>query len=323
MTAPLTNVDADFEKIVLVTRQTRLEALIERFNTRAQARFYLEHSGGSFDFYEHEHETYHAALTELQHSLQSLARLQIIERSFLPNFIFAPSDLVVTIGVDGLVANTAKYIQGQPLIAVNPDPTAIDGLLLPFTVAQAPQVVRKALQASTRRSLHIRQVRMAEAVLNDGQRLLAFNDLFIGVRSHISARYTLQFQGRQEQHSSSGIIVSTGAGSTGWLSSLFNLADGIWAVYGAGEARAVSRPELSWEDDRLVFVVREPFASKTSQAGLVCGQLDRQSPLRITSQMPEGGVIFSDGVESDFLAFNSGASAVIRLADQTANLVIG
>jgi len=313
----------DYEKIVLVTRQTRMEGLVERFNTRAQARFYIEHSGGSFDIYEREHDTYTAAVSRLHHSLQGLARVQVIERSHLPNFLFAPSDLVVTIGIDGLVANTAKYLGGQPLIAVNPNPEVIDGYLLPFTVEQTPQIVRKALQAGSRSSLRIRQVRMAQAVLNDGQQLLAFNDLFIGVRSHISARYTLEYRGKHEQQSSSGIIVSTGVGSTGWLSSLFNLADGMWKVFGVGERPALNRPELGWEDDLLVFVVREPFASKTSQAGLVCGQLDRQIHLEITSHMPEGGVIFSDGIEKDYLAFNAGASATIRLADQNANLVIG
>lgn len=320
----------DFEKIVLVTRQTRLESLIERFNTRAQARFYLEHSdersGGSFDLYEREHETYVAALGQLRLALQELARLQVIERKFLPNFLFDRADLVVTIGIDGLVANTAKYIHGQPLIAVNPDPAHIDGMLLPFSVEQAPQIVQKALKDATRQALKIRQVRLAEAVLNDGQRLLAFNDLFIGVRSHSSARYTLSFAGQAEQQSSSGIIVSTGAGATGWLSSLFNLVEGMWAAYGASTGPAASpvfqRPSLDWEDDRLIFIVREPFASKTSQAGLVCGQLDLQTPLLVRSQMPEGGVIFSDGVESDYLAFNAGAIATISLAPQHANLVV-
>src|SRR5687767_599392 len=99
----------DFEKIVLVTRKTRLEGLIERFNTEGQARFYIEHSGGNFKQYEEEHRTYHAALNQLKLGLQGLAKLQAIERGFLPNFLFTDKDLVVTIGIDGLVVNTAKY----------------------------------------------------------------------------------------------------------------------------------------------------------------------------------------------------------------------
>ena len=304
-------------KIVLVTRKTRLEDLVERFNTREQARFYIEHSGGDFSFYVQEHDTYIAGLQELRQGLQTLGKLQVIERAFLPNYLFAPQDVVVTIGIDGLVVNTAKYLDGQALVAVNPDPDHIDGVLLPFTVKQALPAVRKVLMGQAQ----VRLVRMAETRLNDGQRLLAFNDLFIGVRTHVSARYAIRYSGRQERHSSSGIIVSTGVGSTGWLSSLFNMAEGMNAQFGQ-ETVVLERPRLTWDTQQLVFVVREPFVSKTSQAGIICGVVDADRPLVIESHIPSGGVIFSDGVEADFLEFNAGAMAEIRLAERPARLVI-
>ncbi|PKO21239.1 MAG: hypothetical protein CVU38_15805 [Chloroflexi bacterium HGW-Chloroflexi-1] len=307
----------DYEKIVLVTRKTRLEGLIERFNTRAQARFYIEHSGGDFGFYEREHETYHAALAHLRNELQRLVRLQVIERAFLPNFLFAKNDLVVTIGIDGLVVNTAKYLDGQPLVAVNPDPKNIDGVLLPFDVDSAPAVVRRVLRGQGQ----FRPVAMAETHLNDGQTLLAFNDFFIGVRSHISARYLVRIGSREEHHSSSGIIVATGAGATGWLSSLFNMANGMWATFG-GERIPLTRPDVPWDTEWLVFVVREPFVSKTSSAEIVCGVINAGSPLVIESEMPEGGVIFSDGVETDYLAFNAGTIASIGLSTRKTLLVV-
>jgi hypothetical protein len=37
--------------------------------------------------------------------------------------------------------------------------------------------------------------------------------------------------------------------------------------------------------------------------------------------MPQDGVIFSDGVETDYLAFDSGAIASISVADEKARLV--
>jgi hypothetical protein len=307
-----------YEKIVLITRKTRLEGLVERFNTRGQARFYITHSGGDFDFYEREHETYYAALAQLRRELYGLAKLHEIEREFLPNFLFTPSDLIVTIGVDGLVVNTAKYLDGQPVIAVNPDPAHIDGVLLPFTVAQAGGVAKRALQGEFR----TRQIRMAEARLNDGQSLLAFNDLFVGVRSHVSARYRIEHAGQAENHSSSGIIVATGAGSTGWLSSLFNMAEGMARQFAGNPQLRFQRPQLDWEADRLMFVVREPFVSKTSLANLVCGAITPEAPLLLESHIPEGGVIFSDGVEADYLAFNAGSAATIGLAQRVTQLVV-
>ena len=307
----------DYEKIVLVTRKTRLEGLIERFNTRGQAKFYLEHSGGSFDIFEREHETYMVALGRLRSDLQQLLNFQEIERSFLPNFFFGESDIVVTLGIDGLVVNTAKYLNEQPLVAVNPDPAHIDGILLPFEVERASRAVEQVLKERAK----IRQISMAEVVLNDGQSLLGFNDLFVGARSHVSARYLIQVGKQREHHSSSGIIVSTGAGCTGWLSSMFNMANGMLASFSTAE-QSLPALKLDWEAEKLVFVVREPFVSKTSQAGLVCGMVSADAPLVVESEMPEGGVIFSDGFETDFLAFNAGSTATIGLAHKKTRLVV-
>ncbi|MCB9135070.1 MAG: hypothetical protein H6636_06565 [Anaerolineales bacterium] len=319
-----------YEKIILVTRKTRLEGLVERFNTKAQARFYINQSAkqqgnhsDAFAFYEREHDTYCAAVETLLRTLEPLAKVQPLERSFLPNFLFALTDLIVTIGIDGIVVNTAKYLDGQPIIAVNPDPKNVDGILLPFNVNTAPAAARELLSGAGR----VTPITMAEAKLNDGQTLLAFNDLFVGVRTHLSARYRIQWGTQAENHSSSGLIVSTGAGSTGWLSSMFNMANGMMKAFGRESAETetpdmVTAPKLVWDTDRLLFVVREPFISKTSGAGIVCGAITPQTPLTLESHMPEGGVIFSDGVEADYLQFNSGAIATIGIAAKKTNLVV-
>ncbi len=309
----------EFEKIVLVTRKTRLEGLIERFNTVGQARFYLEHGGGDFDLYQREHDTYCSSVIKLRSELQHVLKLQEIERNLLPNFLFSDNDIVVTIGIDGLVANTAKYLSGQPLVAVNPDPEHIDGVLLPFNVNNAISGTKNIVKGNFRS----RKISMAETQLNDGQTLLAFNDFFIGVKSHVSARYLIETNGKKERHSSSGVIVSTGVGSTGWLSSMFNMANGILAGTQRGDReKNLLSSRFDWEDEKLAYVVREPFISKTSTASVVFGYINSETPLVISSEMPEGGVIFSDGVEADFLAFNSGAVATISLAKKKTNLVV-
>lgn len=308
-----------YEKIVLVTRKTRLEGLVERFNTLGQAKFYIEHNGGDFSLYEREHAAYASALTQLRSALSRLAKLQEIERGFLPNFLFTPEDVVVTIGIDGLVVNTAKYLDGQPIVAVNPDPKHIDGVLLPFDVHTAVPALQNVLAGK----MKVRQISMAEAALNDGQFLLAFNDLFIGSKTHVSARYKIRTQEQEEHHSSSGIIVSTGVGSTGWLSSLFNMANGMYEAFSRNEKdMELPRVHMKWEADQLIFVVREPFVSKTSSAEIVSGLVTPQLPLILESEMAEGGVIFSDGVEADFLPFNSGAIATISLAKKKTQLVV-
>jgi NAD kinase len=316
---PDTPMPARFEKLVLVTRKTRLQQLVARFGTRSQAKFYLEHAGGDFADYQREDDAYARSLEVLHRQLDrgdsAELRVQQLDRELVSTFLFGPTDLVVALGQDGLVANVAKYVGAQPVIAVNPDPERFDGVLLPF----APHQVRPAVASVLAGKARLRSITLAEARLADGQRLLAFNDLYLGARSHVSARYTLRVGDRAESQSSSGVLVSTGAGSTGWLSSVFNMAAGIASFTGGTPGAPM---HLAWEDPRLVFIVREPFASRHSRASLVAGVVGPGKSLVFESQMPAGGVIFSDGVESDAVAFDAGAVATIGAAAQRTQLVV-
>jgi hypothetical protein len=349
--------------IALVTRPTRLAGLREKFATLGQARFYLDqarqhqaltdsHRGGrqpqrarretalrgprqqkragaagqatpsaatqqtGFEEYQAEDQQFRAALERLGKELDFGLPVIHVDRKYLPTFDFGRCAVVVVLGQDGLVANAAKYVGGLPLVAVNPDPARFDGILLPFTVREA----RRAVAAVLDGSFQARDVTLAQVELNDGRTMLAFNDFFVGAGSHVSARYVLRVGGRAEPQSSSGVLVSTGAGSTGWFSSVFNMARGV------ASWRHCAQPEgmrLAWDERRLLWVVREPFASRHSQAGLVAGELQEGDQLVIESIMPEGGVIFSDGIEADAIPFTSGSLARIGVAAQRARLVVG
>jgi len=301
------------EYAIIVRNKTRLEALIDRFNTKAQARFYIESMGGSIEDYELENEMFHASLNSVQMQLSKVIKYKIIDRSFVPSFLFSEKNVIVAIGQDGLLANTAKYAKGVPIVGVNPDESRYDGVLLPFNSADFIGGVEGVLSGK----FQSKTVHFAEAKLNDGQRLLAFNDLFIGASSHVSARYKITYGAKTEEHSSSGLIVSTAAGSTGWLSSIMNMAYGITNAF--GENRKLKRPVF--KEDELIFAVREPFKSIRTQAEITLGSIRQQFPLRIESLMPSNGVIFSDGIDTDFLSFNSGAIVSIGIAPETARLI--
>jgi len=304
-----------YKKLIIVTRKTRLQELVERFNTRSQAKFYIEHAGGDFADYEREDDAYRSALEALRQSLDIDLPQQQVERSLVPTFQFQKEDVVITLGQDGLVANTAKYAGAQPIVAVNPEPSRFDGILLPFLPSQARLAVGQVLEAKAK----FREVTLAAVALEDGQKLLAFNDLFLGARSHVSALYRIASGKKKETQSSSGVLVSTGAGSTGWISSVFNMTSSVSSFCGGAPVQGIRIP---WEDRRLLYVVREPFISRHSQAGIVAGMLESGAELVLESLMPSGGAIFSDGMEADFLAFNSGAIAHVKAAEQRARLVV-
>ena len=305
----------DFDRVIVVTRQTRLQQSVRRFNTKRQAKFFVESRGQSFQDYEAEDEHYAVARDLVMRSVPRDVSFQIIDREFLPNYVFGERDLVVTLGQDGLVVNVAKYLDGQPVVAVNPDPERFDGVLMPFLADDLPL----ALRAVEEGRCTISHLTMARVDLTDGQHLYAFNDFYIGIENQSSARYTIRFGAAEERQISSGVLVATPAGSTGWLSSFYNMTTGIASFLGS----PVSLPssQMSWEERRLVFFVREPFASRWSDVSLVAGALDADHSLVLESHMAEGGLIFSDGMLSDYLAFNSGATATVGLAQKTTALV--
>ncbi|WP_103068239.1 NAD(+)/NADH kinase [Aquimarina sediminis] len=306
----------EFDKIIIVRDKTRLEQLIERFNSKSQAKFYLERSGGDIGFYELEHETFYKSLRKVEMDISGFIKYKTIHRSFLPSYIFTQGDLILVIGQDGLVANTAKYVKGQPIIAINPDQYRYDGILLLHTPNTFLDIVKSYCKGKNT----TKKVTMAKVKLNDGQELLAFNDFYIGAATHISSRYSIEYNGIKENQSSSGVLVSTGAGSTGWLSSIFNMNNNINTY--TGQLSKKHEVSLNWEDDKLLFVVREPFLSKMSEINLGFGIIKKEDTLLIESSMPTNGVIFSDGIESDFLNFNSGSICQISIAHEKANLVV-
>ena len=307
-----------YEHVIVVTRKTELEELTARFNTVAQARFYLERAGRDVDSIVQEHEDYHAVLDQVRYAIPSAVKSQLIDRQFVPQFTFNNDDMVITVGPDGLVVNTAKYLDRQPIIGVNPDPDKIEGVLLPFTGKKLTSRLAETLQGHAQ----IQDVTMASVVMGDGQVLLAFNDLFVGPKTHTSARYHIEQAGQGEDQSSSGIIISTGAGSTGWMKSIYAGAAGIVEALGGEVSPLKDDHRLAWDADHLIYAVREPWPSKTSKSSMVFGVITPDKPLVLNSYMADHGVIFSDGIERDYVKFNAGHTATIGIADNKARLIM-
>lgn len=291
-------------RVVTVTRETEYQLLLARHGTHAQAAFFLQSRGQKLDAVEKRHEHFESALHQVSGAIPVEWRRSRVLRSDLDRFLFEPDDTVVVVGQDGLVANVAKYLDGQPVIGVNPDAGRYDGVLVPH----APKHVARLLRSAVERDCELESRTMVQARLGDGQTLLALNELFVGARTHQSARYRLSFNGFHERHSSSGVIVSTGTGATGWARSIHR--------------QRTSGFELPAPcDRRLAFFVREAFPSVATGTDVTEGAMGVNDQLRVTSEMNEGGVIFGDGIEADNLAFDWGVRAEVTIADRKLKLV--
>lgn len=289
-------------RAVLVTRETDYERLVAAHATREQAQFFLKSRGQDLEVLAAQHATFQATLHEVRQAIPDTWRATRVMRADLDRFLFAPEDVVIAVGQDGLVANLAKYLDGQPVLGVNPAPELYEGVLVPL----AAQALPSLLPAAAAGQAPIEARTMAMATLDTGQALLALNEIFIGHRSHQSARYEIAVGGKQERQSSSGVIVSTGTGATGWARSIMTATH-----------RAV---KLAPTQPTLGYFVREPWPSVATGASITAGSLAHRQELTITSQMNDGGVIFADGIEPDRLEFGWGRRATIAVAAKTLNL---
>jgi NAD kinase len=291
-------------RVVVVTRPTEYELLIARHATRPQAKFFLDSRGQDIGMVEERHARFVAALEVVMHAIPLVWRRNRVVREELDRFLFEPEDTVVVVGQDGLVANVAKYLDGQLVLGVNPDRSSYDGVLVPLD----PGAARELLVPAAERKVTIESRTMVEARLDDGQLLLALNEVFVGHRSHQSARYSIAARGTVERQSSSGIVVASGTGATGWARSIHR------------ERRTeIVLPTPS--ERRLAFFVREAFPSVASGTTLTDGSVAAGERVEIVSEMNEGGVVFGDGIEADHLVFDWGMKLDVAVAKSTLELV--
>lgn len=299
-------------RVVLITRRTPLEALLDRFGTRGQAEFYLRSRGQNLAWAQQVHDRLYEALATVLTLVPSWQRRVRIDRTDLDRFLFAPNDVVVIVGQDGLVPNVAKYLRGQLVIGLNPDPDQFDGILCAHPPAEFARLLALANQGQpSQTDLQIRVESRSMAIVRreDGQELRSLNEIFVGHLSHQSARYRIVAGGQTERQSSSGVIASTGTGATGWARSV-------------SEQRQLTAPLPNPEEARLAWFVREPFPSISTGTSINFGYVDPDSPLRLESEMDEGGVIFADGIEGDRLEFLTGQRCEIELAPERLRLLL-
>lgn len=291
-------------RVVLVSRESEYAALLARHGTRGQAAFFLSTRSQTIEGPEERDALQSQALNAAKAAIPEDWSFAHVTRDDLSRFLFSGNDIIVPIGQDGLVANLAKYLNGQPVIGVTPDPASSEGVLTRHGVGK----LRSLLKGVAHGDADIQPRTMVEARTGQGQSLLALNELFIGHRSHQSARYVLQTDGAEEFQSSSGVIVTTGTGLTGWAKSIMTATNRVY--------------DIAPEESRAAFFAREPWPSRTSGCQIATGEIAQGNHLSVLSRINEGGVIFADGIEHDFLPFDWGVEAQVQLAEKRLSLVV-
>ena len=303
-------------RVVVVHRRTELEELVARHGTRGQAAFYLRTRGRRIEDLEARQAEQSAAMVAVSSAIPADWRRGMVERADLPRFLFGPDDIVVAVGQDGLVANLAKYLDGQLIIGVNPEPRRNPGVLVRHRPRSCAGLLALAVRGGggepgdggPTAAAPVDRLTMVTAETDDGQRLTGLNEIYVGQPTHQTARYTLRLPGGQvEAQASSGLIVSTGTGATGWCRSAWLERKSPLALPGP-------------EEGRLAWFVREAWPSPATGTACTEGTLSTGQEIEVTAES-DRLVLFGDGIEADTVPLTWGQSARLRLADHTLRLL--
>ncbi len=292
-------------RAVVVHRRTELDDLLDQHGTRGQAEFFLRTRGRTLDDVQHRHDLQVEALAAVSTAIPVDWRRGSVEREDLPRFVFEPGDVLLVVGQDGLVANSARYLSGQRVIGVDPEPGRNPAVL----VRHASAEVARLLPAVVAGSVVIERRTMARAELDDGQTLDTLNEVYVGHPTHQSARYRITVDGMEqwERQSSSGLIASTGTGATGWAASISH-----------DRGHPVHLPSPA--DPSLAWFVREAWPSPMTTTSLTAGLIAAGASLQLVVESNEL-VVFGDGQEADRLTATWGQGVVLRVSERTLSLV--
>ncbi len=206
--------------------------------------------------------------------------------------------LVVTVGGDGTLLDASHLVGKTPVLGVNSDPSRSVARFSGCRGENFRSVLREYLQGK----LGPARVPRLQFSLNGVKAgWLVLNDLLVTTLSPAgTTRYILKVGGRVEEQMSSGVWISTAAGSTAAILSA------------GGRALPVSAKKFQ-------YVVREAYQRKFGTRKILKGILGGGQVLEVVSRMKEGRV-FVDGA-SLFLPFKTGDRLKVRLSNQPLNLI--
>jgi len=218
------------------------------------------------------HTIHERAIEVVMHTLRRLpVEVELAYRATLN--ITKRYDMVVSVGGDGTFLQAARTIHRTPILGVNSDPARSEAVFCAATHRSFPRLMRQVLES---RLPELKLFRLA--VTLNGRQLpeKALNDvLTVHDDPATMSRYRLHIGPRVETQKSSGLWVSTAAGSSS-------------AVMAAGGAR------LPWSSRRFQYRPRELYRGHLSRCRLIGGVLPSSACVRVTWLMRRGSA-FIDG----------------------------
>jgi len=208
------------------------------------------------------------------------------------------SNLIITLGGDGTFVKAANLAGDTPILGINAEPNKSEGALTSINITETEKL--KEILSGNFRTIHRQRAKVTlnSRVLDE----LALNEVYIGSLSQFhSSRYKIKFKGNEEEHRSSGVIISTGTGSPAWF-------------YSAGGKI------FAHDEEKLGFIVREPyFGKRLFNPKMLSGEIKKGEKITLESEKDFGGIL---AINDSTFSFNKGDIAEIELSDKPLKVII-
>ena len=237
-------------------------------------------------------------LSSIEKIKTELDNPQIITGPILTKRALKKADVVIALGGDNYFQYVSHFIDRQMLIGVNSDTEKSEGALLPFT----PDTLISFLPDLMKGNYSVEEWTRLQSILNGRKLPLALSEVFVGAKMNVGmSRYIMNVGSMQFEQKSSGLIVATGAGSTGW--------------YDAAYQTAYGEPDHFAKTQRVAkFIGREMFKGHLTDSSLRHGIIHPGDELIITSLM-RNGIVSTDASEKMMFPIKNGEQVKISLSD--------
>lgn len=217
----------------------------------------------------------------------------VINRDKLSKKLFNKRDLVVAVGGDGTFLRASHFIFDKtPLLGVNSDPKSKEG----FFMSTFKNDFENKFKRLLKNNYKIQKLNRLEAYV-DNKKIpeLALNEFYIASKKqHHTARYFLSVRGKKERQKSSGVLISTAAGSHAWIKS----AGGKILPLGS---------------NKFEYLVREPYYGRTcAKCDLFNGILNQNEKIEIVFEVGNG-ILIADSLSKEH-KFGTGETVIIRMS---------
>ena len=232
-------------------------------------------------------------------------RRAAVERADLGRFVFGPEDVVVVVGQDGLVANVAKYLDGQPVVGIDPEPGRNPGVLVRPPGARRRGRCWPRPRCPSRRS---RSARWSRPSPTTARSSVALNEVYVGHAATSRPATSCSVPEGTDEHQSSSAASSSGPAP----------APPAGAARPGRSATATCRspthrPGAGW-------FVREAWPSPATGTDLTEGLVAPGATLTVVAES-DLLVCFGDGIETDALRLTWGQRLTVARSDERLRLV--